>query len=141
MKYVDASAVLRILFHEPGSAVSLAGGDRLVSSQLVVVETFRAVDRERLLGHLDDNDTATKRGELAHLLAMMDLATVDDTVIARAKSAFAVNVRAIDAVHIATAEILAAEANDDETLEFWTHDERQASAALSRGLVVRGVTA
>ena len=141
MKYVDASAVLRILFHEPGSAVSPAGGDRLVSSQLVVVETFRAVDRERLLGHLDDNDTATKRGELADLLAMMDLATVDDAVIARAKSAFAVNVRAIDAVHIATAEILAAEADDDETLEFWTHDERQASAALSRGLVVRGVTA
>ena len=71
---------------------------------------------------------------------MMDLATVDDAVIARAKSAFAVNVRAIDAVHIATAEILAAEADDDEMLEFWTHDERQASAALSRGLVVRGVT-
>lgn len=138
MKYVDASAVLRILFHESGPAVPLAAGDRIASSQLVVVETYRAVDRARLLGQLDDHETANKRSELAELLAMMDLATVDDAVISRAKSAFAVNVRALDAVHIATAEILATEA--DEALEFWTHDERQSHAALSRGLAVRGVT-
>ena len=140
VKYVDASAVLRILFQEPGPAVPLVAGDRVVSSQLVAVETFRAVDRERLLGHLDDSETAAKRSELAELLAMMDLAVVDDGVIGRAKSAFSVNVRALDAIHVATAEILAAEAND-EPLEFWTHDERQASAALSRGLTVRGTPA
>jgi hypothetical protein len=35
--------------------------------------------------------------------------------------------------------ILAEEATDDP-LEFWTHDERQASAALSRGLAVKGTT-
>ena len=136
MKYVDASAVLRVLFAEPGPVVPLAGADRVVSSQLVEVETFRAVDRERLLGHLDDIQTATKRKELAGLLAMLDLAAIDHTVIARAKSAFAVNVRALDAIHVATAEVLGEEA--DEPLEFWTHDERQASAALSRGLTVRG---
>jgi hypothetical protein len=58
-------------------------------------------------------------------------------VIGRAKSPFAVNVRALDAIHVATAEILATEA-DGEPLEFWTHDDRQATAALSRGLTVRG---
>jgi hypothetical protein len=67
---------------------------------------------------------------------MLDLAAVDSVVITRAKSAFAINVRALDALHVATAETLAAEA--DEPLEFWTHDQRQASAAVSRGLVVRG---
>ena len=45
MKYVDASAVLRILFNEPGLAVPLTGSDRVVSSQVIEVETFRAVDR------------------------------------------------------------------------------------------------
>lgn len=49
-----------------------------------------------------------------------------------------VDVRALDAIHVATAEILAAEA-DGEVLEFWTHDDRQATAALSRGLTVRGI--
>ncbi len=138
MKYVDASAVLRVLFSEPGPSVPLVGGDRVVSSQLVAVETFRAVDRERLLGHLDDTQTAIKRKELVDLLAMMDLAPVDDLIIAGAKSSFAVTVRALDAIHVATAEILAAEAEGD-ALEFWTHDDRQATAALSRGLTVFGV--
>ena len=117
----------------------VADGDRIVSSHLVEVETFRAVDRERLMGRLDDTEAATKRKELTELLAMLDLATIDATVIARAKSAFAINVRALDAIHVATAEVLAAEATD-EALEFWTHDDRQASAAISRGLVVRGTS-
>ena len=138
VKYVDASAILRVLFfeREPPS-IPLASGDRVVSSQLVEVETFRAVDRERLVGHLDDTETATKRKELADLLMMIDLAPIDGAVIDRAKSSFAVNVRALDAIHVATAEILAAEA-EGEALEFWTHDDRQATAALSRGLTVHG---
>lgn len=137
MKYVDASAVLRVLFAEPGPTVPLATGDRVASSELVEVEAFRAVDRERLLGNLDDAQTAIKRKELTDLLAMLDLAPIDRIVIDRAKTSFAVNLRALDAIHVATAEILAAEA-EGEPLEFWTHDDRQATAALSRGLTVRG---
>jgi predicted nucleic acid-binding protein len=138
VKYVDASAILRVLFVESGPAVPLDGGARLVSSHIVEVETFRAVDRERLLGHVDDAQVATKRKELGVFLAMLDLAPVDHLVIARAKASFAVNLRALDAVHVATAELLAAEI-DGESLEFWTHDERQATAAISRGLTVRGI--
>lgn len=138
VKYVDASAILRLLFSEPGPTVPLDAEDRIVSSQLLEVEVFRAVDRARLLGHLNDIETATKRRELVDVLSMLDLAAVDELVIAGAKSSFAVTVRAIDAIHVATAETLIAEAGG-EPLEFWTHDERQATAALSRGLTVRGV--
>ncbi len=76
--------------------------------------------------------------ELAALVAALDLAAVDGGVIARAKSPFAVNIRAIDAIHVATAEVLAAEA-DTEPLGFWTHDQRQADAAVSGGLIVHGI--
>jgi len=134
VKYVDASALLRILFTEPGPAMPLVQGERVVSSELVEVEVFRAVDRERLLGNLDDAQTAVKRKELTDLLAMLDLAAVDTAVVERAKSPFAVNVRALDAVHVATAEVLSGEAGG-EHVEFWTHDDRQAIAALSRGLI------
>jgi predicted nucleic acid-binding protein len=130
--------VLRLLFSEPGPTVSLAAGDHLASSQLVEVEAFRTVDRERLLGNLDDETTAIKRKELADLIAMLDLVPIDGAVIDRARSSFSVNVRALDAIHVATAEILRAEAQG-EPVEFWTHDGRQATAALSRGLTVRGV--
>jgi uncharacterized protein len=136
--YIDASAVLRILFAEPGPTVPLTGGDRVVSSRLVEVEAARAIDRERLLGRLDDRQTAVKRKELSDVVAMIDLAAVDEAVIARAKDPFAVTVRALDALHVATAELLAAEATG-EPLVFWTHDDRQGAAALSRGLTVRGV--
>lgn len=81
--------------------------------------------------------TAIKRKELTDLLSKLDLAPIDRIVIDRAKDAFAGNVRALDAIHVATAEVLLAEAEGD-VLEFWTHDDRQAQAALSRGLTVRG---
>lgn len=138
MKYVDTSAVLRVLFSEAGQAVELVAGDRAIASHLLEVEAFRAVDRERLLGNLDDEQTARKRKELMELLAMLDLVPIDGHVIERAKSSFAVNVRALDAIHVVTAELVSNEASG-EVLEFWTHDNRQATAALSRGLTVRGV--
>jgi uncharacterized protein len=138
MKYVDASAILRILFREPGPCVPLEPGMRIASSRLAEVETYRAVDRERLLGHLDDRTAAAKRKELGDVLSRIDVVAIDDAVITRARDPFAVNVRALDAIHVATAEILGAEAGG-EPLEFWTHDERQSTAALSRGLTVRGI--
>lgn len=55
----------------------MLGDERVVSSQLVEIEAFRAVDRERLLGNLNDAETARKRKELVDLLAMLDLAAID----------------------------------------------------------------
>ena len=86
---------------------------------------------------MNDSDTATKRKELADLLSRLDLVPIDLAVIARAAESFAVNVRALDAIHVATAEVVAVEAVG-EILEFWTHDERQAIAARSRGLTAHG---
>lgn len=79
-----------------------------------------------------------KRRELRELLAMLDLIPIDGQVLERAQNPFPVNVRALDAIHVATAEVIAFEAKVG-TLEFWTHDNRQATAALCRGLTVRGV--
>jgi predicted nucleic acid-binding protein len=137
VKYVDASAILRVLLKRRGPSVPLVAGEAVVSSQLVEVETYRAVDRERLIGNLDDAATARKRHELGELLSRVDLIAVSAEVIDEAKSSFAVNLRAIDAIHVATAVLITRESS--EPLEFWTHDDRQATAALSRGLAVRGV--
>jgi len=137
MKYLDSSAVLRLLFGEPGPVVALRSGDTAASSELLEVEVFRALDRERLLGHLDDRETAVKRKELGDLVAMLDLVPIDGAVLDRAKGSFAVNLRALDAIHVATAEVLAAETG--VAVEFWTHDDRQGIAATSRGFVVRGL--
>jgi hypothetical protein len=60
--HADASALLRILFSEPGSSMPLTPSDRVVSSKIVAIEAFRAVDRERLLGQMDDLETAIASG-------------------------------------------------------------------------------
>ena len=75
---------------------------------------------------------------MGDLLAMLDLLPIDSSVIDRAKNPFSVNVRALDALHVATAEVLVAEAVG-ESLEFWTHDNRQATGGGTRGLTVRGL--
>ncbi len=136
MTYLDASALLRVLFDEPGPKVPLERDAALVSSEIVEVEAFRAIDRARLAGEIDDRETAMKRKELTEIVARLDLVRIDRPVIDRAKLSFGVNLRTLDAIHVATAELVAAEAGAD--IAFWTHDERQRVAALSRGLTVRG---
>jgi len=133
--YLDASAVLRILFDEEGDRAPLQAGRIAASSRLAEVETFRAVDRARLTGHLDDHEAAQKSQELAFLLTRLHLAPISDSVIALARASFSVNVRALDAIHVATAQVLQAETGP---VDFWTHDGRQADAAMSRGLRVFG---
>jgi predicted nucleic acid-binding protein len=81
MKYVDTSALLRVLFCEPGPSVPLTSDERIVTSQLLEVEAFRAVDRARLLGQLDDAQTARKRKELIEMVAMLDVMPIDSGVI------------------------------------------------------------
>jgi predicted nucleic acid-binding protein len=138
VKYVDASALLRILLDQKGERAPLSATGGWVSSTLIEVETNRAIDRARLLGILDDAQTATKRNELGQLLARIDRAPIDGAVIDRAKAPFAVLLRTLDAIHVAAAENLRS-AMPEEPFEFWTHDERQAIAATSRGLTVRGI--
>jgi predicted nucleic acid-binding protein len=136
VKYVDTSAVLRLLFGEAGPAVVLAAGDSAASSELLEVEASRAIERQRLLGDLTDEQAALKRKELGDMIAMLDLLPIDRAVIDRATRAFGINVRALDAIHVGTAEVLAEETGD--RVEFWTHDDRQRIAALSRGITVHG---
>jgi hypothetical protein len=75
--------------------------------------TFRAIDRARLIGAIDDMTTAVKRKELAGLLAMLDLSPMDQHVVDRAAGSFAVPLRSLDALNVAAAEVLAESAGGE----------------------------
>lgn len=62
---------------------------------------------------------------------------VSSAIIDVARAPFPVPVRALDAIHVATAQWLLPQVGG---IAFWTHDHRQALAALSRGLDVAGIT-
>lgn len=134
--YVDASAVLRVLLGERGARAPMGRRTPWVSSRIVEIELHRALDRARLLDVLTDAELATKSKELQDLVRRLHLIPLSDDVAGIASSPFSVSLRALDAVHVASALVFAAEVGP---VHFWTHDRRQANAALSRGLEVRGV--
>ena len=50
--YIDTSALLRIVLREAGALDDLRSYDGLVSSELIVVESMRTIDRLRWQGSL-----------------------------------------------------------------------------------------
>lgn len=135
--YLDASAVLRILFDEPGLRVPRNRAE-VFSSQIVRVETFRAVERAQLSGRIDPALRVRKTKELTDLLTAISMVPLSEEIVSSASHPFGIPVRALDALHVASALFLQTEAGDP--VEFWTHDALQARAATVRALAVQGLS-
>lgn len=126
--YADASALVKLVLEETESAalrVYLEGSD-LVSSELVLTEIPRAV--RRVVAHdprLPLEPLLRQAGDVIDALALRPL---DQVVLIGAGSLAEPALRALDAIHVASAV-------DLEPVEgFVTYDERQAAAARLAGL-------
>lgn len=126
--YADTSALVKLVRDEPESDVLrafLVDAD-LVSSELVLTEVPRAVRRAAARDPRLTLDLLTARaGDLIDAVALLPL----DRTLLLAAGAFAEPaLRALDAIHIASA-------TDLSPLDgFVTYDERQAAAARLAGL-------
>jgi predicted nucleic acid-binding protein len=121
--YVDASALVKLVVPESESVQMLrwyVEADRVVTSRVGVVETRRAAARHR---HDPDG--------LRSLLASVEVVELDRRVADRAASVGPMLLRAIDAIHLATALELG-----DILGAFVTYDDRLAEAARAVGLPV-----
>lgn len=134
--YVDATIVLESLLGGAKGPRLPAGRVLWVGSEILEVELFRHVDSMRLSGAIDDLETAQIHRGLAEALSTVHLFPVSDEVIQKARSPFPIPVRALHALHAATAQVVQEDAG---LLEFWTRDSAQAAAAVTLGLQVRGV--
>jgi predicted nucleic acid-binding protein len=126
--YLDASAVVKLVREEAESAalhLFLDGAD-LVSSELVLTEVPRAVHRAAFDDPRLSTDVLMARTD--EVLTALALVPVDRAVL-MAAGAFAEPVlRALDAVHIASAVDVA------PIDGLVTYDDRQAAAARLAGL-------
>jgi predicted nucleic acid-binding protein len=126
--YADASALVKLVREEAESSVLrayLAGAD-LVSSELVLTEIPRAVRRAVAQDPGLPLDLLLERaGELVDVLALRPL---DRAILAGAGALAEPTLRALDAIHVASAADL------DPIEAFVTYDERQAAAARLAGL-------
>ncbi|MGK5088582.1 type II toxin-antitoxin system VapC family toxin [Bdellovibrionota bacterium FG-2] len=133
--YLDSSVVLAALLGEKDTESLRLLDTHAYCSEITLVEVARTLERARLTQRLSDAEFSLKTKESVDLLATFNLVPVSSEIIQLAKSAYPIAVRALDAVHVATAEWLRTALA--EKIIFWTYDHRQAEAAQSRGLDIR----
>jgi predicted nucleic acid-binding protein len=122
--YLDSSAIVKLVVREPESAALrryLRRRRSLVSSALARAEVGRAL--------LPLGTDAVRRGEEA--LRALELARVSDAVLLDAGRLLPVELRSLDAIHLATARRLG-----DDLFRLVTYDERMGAAARSLGFRV-----
>lgn len=133
--YVDSSVVLRSVLNEPGAIKNWAQWELIITSELLRVEAFRAMDRLRVLRHLDEAQLADVIDSLVVLIGRIHEIAVQPAVLQRAAAPFPSVVSALDAIHVATALLWAED--HQEPLVFVTHDQQQSLAARLAGLDVQ----
>lgn len=124
--YLDSSAIVKLAIQEPESAALrryLRRRRPLVSSALARTEVLRAL--------LPCGNDALASGRSA--LARLDLIRVNDRVLTAAGTLLPNELRSLDAVHLATAQLLG-----DECGSVVTYDDRMAAAARQLGYQVTG---
>jgi predicted nucleic acid-binding protein len=124
--YLDTSALVKLVVQEPESDALLAALDAWpdrVSSTLASVELHRALARAAVA------PAVRRRAE--HVLSGIVLLRLDDAIVGKAAELKDRQLRALDALHLASALSLG-----DYPDAFITYDERLARAASSAGLTV-----
>lgn len=124
LTYVDSSAIVKLVVVEPESAALrqyLRRRRPLLSSALARVEVGRAL--------LAWGPDAVRRG--IGVLAEVDLVRVNDWILDTAAGLGPAELRSLDAVHLATAQMFGT-----EVARLVTYDLRMADAAQEMGLDV-----
>ncbi len=120
--YLDSSAIVKLAVREPESSALRAHLRRrrpLVSSALARTEVIRAL--------LPLGDAAIRRGH--DVLARVSFVRVNDRVLGSAGELRPLDIRSLDAVHLASAQQF-----DSELRHVVTYDERMIDAARHLGI-------
>lgn len=134
-RYVETSALLAALLEQDTMARSaLRGRRRRITSALTFAEASRALVRARVAGRLTPADERAGLRWLQEFRRRCDVVAVTDAVLARACRPFPVEpIRTLDAVHLATAELLG---ESPQLITVVTRDSRVIDNARALGYAV-----
>ena len=130
-RYVETSALLRVLLEGEAPLRPALSGEGLVTSALTFVEAARALARAQREGRLAAREAREAARQLAAFERSCDIVAVDNEVLRRAREPFPVEpVRSLDAIHLASVRVL-----DDELggLEVVSCDHRVRRNAEALG--------
>jgi predicted nucleic acid-binding protein len=133
-RYVETSVLLRVILEGDEALRRLLLADTRYTSALTFAEGRRAILRARLSGRLDAGGALKARRRLAEFERCSEVVSLDDEVLRRAGEEFPVEpVRTVDAIHLATLQILAEVFPD---LDVASSDDRFRENAEALGFTV-----
>ena len=121
MIYVDSSVLVAHLLAEDRRPPENLWSGSLVSSRLLEVEAWTCIHARGM---------ARLGGVLRRLLVGLSMLDMEAPVLARALEPFPVGVRALDAIHLASADFLRGQG---QRVSIATYDARMAEAARAMG--------
>jgi len=133
-RYVETSALLRVLLDGDEGLQPEISGEGLVTSALTFLEAARAIVRARRERRLDARSAREAERQLAAFERACDTVAMDDEVLRRAREELPVEpVRSLDAIHLASVRVL-----DDELggVEVVSCDDRVRQNAAALGFVL-----
>jgi len=134
-RYLETSALLAALLEQDAAARSaMRSRRRRITSVLTFAEASRALVRARVAGRLTPADERAGLRWLQRFRRRCDVVAVTDAVLARAGRPFPVEpIRTLDAVHLATAELLG---EPPQLITVVTRDSRVIDNARALGYAV-----
>lgn len=133
--YVDSSVVLRHILSGDQALNGLSISDEVGSSDLLIIECQRVLQRERMAAHLDDQQYSLSVDLLNTILERLYLIDMGPAVKRRAAGPFPTVIGTLDAIHLASA-ILWGEVEPGSEIRILTHDKQLALCAHSLGIRV-----
>ena len=135
VRYIESSAlVAALLEHDAEALKSLRAKARHITSALTLAEAARAIVRARVGERLTPDEERAAVRALRRFERRCYVVAVTDDVLARVKRRFPVEpVRTLDAVHIATAELLD---EPPQLMSIVTRDDRVRENAKALGYSV-----
>jgi uncharacterized protein len=136
--YLDSSILLRALLEESQGIVGLETELKYaVSSSIFKVECLRTLDRLQKSSDRKFSEAfSERRARLYSFFKKIDFIPVTQDVLDEASKPLSVQVKTLDAIHIASATLW--QRSERTSLLFLTHDKGLARAAESTGLKVLG---
>lgn len=134
-RYIETSALLTALLeHDPAAMRAIRARGRRVTSALTMAEANRAVVRARVSGRLTPAQERDSVRALQTFERRCIIVTVSDWVLSRAGHPFPIEpVRTLDAIHLATAELLG---QPPQLVTIVTRDIRVGENARALGYTV-----
>lgn len=131
-RYIESSALLAALLEQDPSAIDALRADgQHVTSALTFAEASRAIVRARVTGRLNVDDERAAIRALRTFERRCAVIAVTEVVLTRAGRPFPVEpIRTLDAIHLATAELLG---EPPQLVTIVTRDTRVRDNAVALG--------